>query len=395
LQHYQGETTGMIEAIRKHPVDIDALSSLATSSIALIERLQDASGAYPASPTFSAYRGYSWFRDGAFIADAMSAAGRVESAGAFFDWCGSIVLARRDRIEGIVERANAGDPVPDHEMLPTRFTLDGADGDDEWWDFQTDGYGTWLWAVVEHARRHELELDRWRPAILLTVDYLLSSWSRPCFDWWEESAEEVHVSTLGCIAAGLRSAGATDVIDPTRLAKCVVAVQAILDMIRESGTSDGHLTKWLGSTDVDASLLSVISPLAVIPVADELGRNTVATVEHDLAEENGVHRYLRDTFFGGGQWPLLTCFLGLADAAAGSRELAMDRLRWAASTADGDGQFPEQVGWHLLDPTMVDEWVTRWGPVARPLLWSHAMYLRLAIELGVIEAGQIESGNPA
>ncbi|MDQ1551265.1 MAG: hypothetical protein QOD50_687, partial [Actinomycetota bacterium] len=51
----------MIEATREHPVDIDSLRALATSSIELIERLQDASGAYPASPTFSAYRGYSWF----------------------------------------------------------------------------------------------------------------------------------------------------------------------------------------------------------------------------------------------------------------------------------------------------------------------------------------------
>jgi hypothetical protein len=24
---------------------------------------------------------------------------------------------------------------------------------------------------------------------------------------------------------------------------------------------------------------------------------------------------------------------------------------------------------------MVESWVNRWGPVATPLLWSHAMYL--------------------
>jgi GH15 family glucan-1,4-alpha-glucosidase len=379
----------MIEAIRKHLVDIDALRSLAESSIALIETLQDASGAYPASPTFSAYRGYSWFRDGAFIADAMSAAGRVESASAFFDWCSAIVLERRSRIEEIVRRAAAGDPAPDNEMLPTRFTLDGADGDDQWWDFQLDGYGTWVWAVVEHTRRHQLDPGRWGPAMLLTTDYLLSSWSRPCFDWWEESAEQVHVSTLGCIAAGLRRVAETNVIDPSRLGQCAVAVDEIVGLIRERGTSADHLSKWLGSTDVDASLLAVISPLAVIPVTDQLGRNTVATVSRELAKDGGVHRYLRDTFFGGGQWPLLTCFLGLADAAAGSRELALDRLRWAASTADSDGQLPEQVGWHLLDPTMVDEWVVRWGTVARPLLWSHAMYVRLAVELEVLDAGSI------
>jgi GH15 family glucan-1,4-alpha-glucosidase len=380
----------MIEATRE-PVDVDSLRLLATSSVALIERLQDASGAYPASPTFSAYRGYSWFRDGAFIADAMSSAGRIESASAFFDWCSSIVLARSDRIRDIVGRAAAGDPAPDREMLPTRFTLDGADGDDDWWDFQLDGYGTWLWAVVEHAKRHDLDLDRWAPAIVLTADYLLSSWSRPCFDWWEESAEEVHVSTLGCIAAGLRAVGGSDVVDPIRLAACSATVDEILTTIRTRGSQDGHLTKWLGSSEVDASLLAVISPLQVIPVSELLGRVTVTTVERDLAQDGGVHRYRVDTFFGGGQWPLLTCFLGLADAARGSRDLALERLRWAASTADAEDNLPEQVGWHLLDPTRMDEWVTRWGTVACPLLWSHAMFVRLAVELGVAEPAQAVS----
>lgn len=378
----------MIEATRE-PVDVDSLRILATSSVALIERFQDASGAYPASPTFSAYSGYSWFRDGAFIADAMSAAGRTSSASAFFDWCSSVVLARRGRIDEIVARAAAGQPAPDREMLPTRFTLDGSDGDDEWWDFQLDGYGTWLWAVVEHAKRHSLDLGRWAPAMGLTVDYLLSSWSRPCFDWWEESDEEVHVSTLGCIAAGLRSVIGSSVIDPLRLEACSEALDDVLATIRTRGTHHGHLTKWLGSIDVDASLLAVISPLGVFSASDPVGGQTISSVESELAEDGGVHRYRLDTFFGGGQWPLLTCFLGLADAARGSRDEAMNRLRWAASTADADGHLPEQVGWHLLDSGRVDEWIARWGPVARPLLWSHAMFVRLAVELNVIETDHI------
>jgi GH15 family glucan-1,4-alpha-glucosidase len=169
-------------------------------------------------------------------------------------------------------------------------------------------------------------------------------------------------------------------------------VTDILTTVRARGTHDGHLAKWLGSRDLDASLLAVVSPLAVFPVTGPLGRATVDAVERDLAVDEGVHRYLRDTFFGGGQWPLLSCFLGLADAAAGSRDRAMDQLRWAASTADGHGNLPEQVGDHLLDPTRVDEWVERWGPVAQPLLWSHAMYVRLAVELGVIAAVQSVEG---
>ena len=57
-------------------------------------------------------------------------------------------------------------------------------------------------------------------------------------------------------------------------------------------------------------------------------------------------------------------------------------LDWAASTATDEGTLPEQVAGHLLSPEHQQEWIDRWGPVANPLLWSHAMVLRLAAELG-------------
>jgi GH15 family glucan-1,4-alpha-glucosidase len=353
--------------------DLAALTRLAERSIELVLALQDESGAYPASPTFSAYAGYSWFRDGAFIADAMSAAGAVESADRFFDWCSGILVSRRATIERVVAAAAVGEPVADSEMLPARFTFDGRDGADEWWDFQLDGYGTWLWAVAEHAKRHSLGLDRWMPAIALTVDYLASSWHRACFDWWEESAEHVHVSTLGCIAAGLEAVGGAG--------RVVADIRAL---IATEGTTGGHLAKWLGSKEVDASLLSVIAPLRVVPASDPVGAATIAAVEAELSVDGGVHRYGSDTFFGGGQWPLLSCFLGLAFEASGDRARALDQLAWAAGTVDGGGAMPEQVGRHLLDPSREQEWVDRWGPVARPLLWSHAMYIRLAVQLDVV-----------
>jgi hypothetical protein len=37
--------------------------------------------------------------------------------------------------------------------------------------------------------------------------------------------------------------------------------------------------------------------------------------------------------------------------------------------------LPEQVLVDVQDPQMVEPWELRWGPVATPLLWSHAMYL--------------------
>ena len=68
----------------------DAIDELRRRSVEVIRDGQDASGAYVASPTFPPY-GYSWLRDGSFIADAMSRVGERESAEAFFDWVARIV----------------------------------------------------------------------------------------------------------------------------------------------------------------------------------------------------------------------------------------------------------------------------------------------------------------
>ena len=59
------------------PTQTARLAEVAQRSREIIAEHQHPNGAYPASPTFSAYRGYSWLRDGAFIAEGMSRAGAV------------------------------------------------------------------------------------------------------------------------------------------------------------------------------------------------------------------------------------------------------------------------------------------------------------------------------
>jgi GH15 family glucan-1,4-alpha-glucosidase len=360
-----------------------AIDRLAERSRALVLELQAPNGAYPASPVFSAYAGYCWFRDGAFIADGMSADGALDSATAFFDWCASVLERHRDRIVEVVEAAERGEPLSDERMLPARFTMDGELGQDEWWDFQLDGYGTWVWAAAAHAGRGGPALERWTAAIRLTVDYLLSSWSRPCYDWWEEHVERVHVSTLGCVAAGLAASADAGVLTSETTARARSAIAEIGELIRAEGVRDGHLVKWLGADAVDGSLLALIEPLGVVGVTDPVALATADRVEADLGPGGGVHRYVLDTYYGGGQWPLLSCFLGLARVALGDRPAAERILDWVAATATADGDLPEQVDHHLLAPERRREWVDRWGPVASPLLWSHGMFLRLRAELAV------------
>lgn len=355
--------------------------ALLTRSRDVILSLQLPNGAFPASPTFSAYQGYCWFRDGAFIADGLSADGSVDSPTAFFSWCATVLDRYTPQIEEIIARAEAGDPVPGSQMLPARYTFDGGLGADDWTDFQLDGYGTWIWALDEHVRRHGVDPSPFAAAVAITVRYLLSSWQRSCYDWWEEHAEQVHVSTLGCIVAGLRSAVSLGVLDDVLASRAAQGADDVLAFILERGVHDGRLVKWIGNPDVDASLSALFAPLRVFDPASDLATETLAAIGRDLEVDGGVYRFRADTFFGGGRWPLLSCFKGLAHAARGEREEAQRLLAWAVAQATDTLDLPEQVSDRLLDPSMEEYWINRWGPVATPLLWSHAMVLRLNAEL--------------
>lgn len=365
--------------------DRDALIRLGRRSRELITDLQADSGAYPACQEFSAYRGYAWLRDGSFTAEGMSRAGAPESADRFHDWVAGVLTDRAGQVAAVVAAARDRDPDP-AMLLPTRFTLDGRDGSDPWWDFQTDGYGLWLWAVVGHARRHGRERSRWLAGIGVCVDYLCAVGDRSCYDWWEEHVEHRHSSTLAAVYAGLVAASRISALDEQRkqaAARTAGRIRAVV--LAEAVSPDGHLTKWIGTDAVDGSLPACVVPFGLVPVGSAIAAATLDRVQSELCVDGGVHRFAADVFYGGGQWPLLSCLLGWNRAAAGDLDRALWHLRWVAARADADGLLPEQVPDHLLHPEHRQEWLDRWGPVATPLLWSHGMYLILGTELGILE----------
>jgi GH15 family glucan-1,4-alpha-glucosidase len=372
----------------------DDLVALARASHRVITTHQHTGGAYPASPTFSAYRGYAWLRDGAFTAEGVSRYGDVGSADRFHDWVAGVLAGRRRQVDGLLAAVSAGREPELAEMLPTRFTFDGADGSDPWWDFQTDGYGLWLWSVVTHARRHSLSPSRWLPGMEVAVDYVTAFWDRPCYDWWEEHLEHRHVSTLGALHGGLLAVADCGELDAERRERAASVAHSARALVLSEGVCvsevDGrerrHLAKWLGSTAVDGSLPACVVPFGLLTPGDPLAAATLDAVARDLDVDGGVHRYRDDVFYGGGQWLLLACLLGWNRAVAGDRPSAVRHLRWVADHATADGELTEQVGDHLLHPEHRQEWLDRWGPVATPLLWSHGMYLILADELGLLPA---------
>ena len=339
------------------------LDGLAARSVAVIRQHQAESGAYLAAPCPAAYRN-AWLRDGAFVADAMSHAGERSSADAFFTWCAGVVEARAERMAG-------------GEILDGRFTVTGEEVPGDWSAAQLDGYGSWVWALGRHVRRHGIDPEPWLPAARRSLRYAADRWQSRCFDWWEER-QGVHVATLAALYGGL-TAG---VVEETW---SVEAAESVRGAVRREGVVDGRLAARLGEGGgLDASLIAAATPFGLLDPDDPVIEATVRAIESELVVGQGVHRHKDDEFYGGGLWLLLAGLLGWHYARCGRLEEARAQLDWIAGCASSEGDLPEQTDDHLLRLEKRAEWVERWGPPASPLLWSHALFLTLALELGAL-----------
>jgi len=336
--------------------------TLAARSVAAICELQDSAGAFLAAPCPPQYRN-AWLRDGVFVADALSRAGEREKAEAFFSWCAGVVEARAA-------------PMARREILDGRYTLDGQEVAGAWSGAQLDGYGAWVWALGRHVRRHGVDPAPWRAGAELSLGYAAACWSLPCFDWWEERWG-VHTATLAALYGGLTSA---IVAEPW----AAEAAKEIKAAVVRDGLVEGRLRARLGDGGLDASLIAVATPFGMLDPDDPLMLATVAEIESRLVHAGGVHRHPEDEYYGGGLWLVLAALLGWHYLRSGRPEAAREELDWVVRAASPGGELPEQVDDQLLHPEARAAWLERWGPSACPLLWSHAMFLTLVLELDAV-----------
>jgi GH15 family glucan-1,4-alpha-glucosidase len=222
-----------------------------------------------------------------------------------------------------------------------------------------------------------------RPAVDLVVRYLEAVWQSPNYDCWEEFPDEVHPATLAAIYGGLTSVRALDTsLVPDGLP------EAIRDFtLKHCIAANGHFMKYLGNDAVDASLLWTALPYPLVSVNDTRFQTTLAKIERDLLRPGGgVYRYKADTYYGGGEWLLLTAWLAWVYVELDRVEESRRLLEWIEAQALPNGEMPEQVSEHLLDASYYPNWQAKWGTPACPLLWSHAMYLILEAHLKEVTA---------
>lgn len=357
-------------------------------SLNVILDYQAQSGAFLACPNMPDYQ-FSWFRDGAFIAHALTLDGETvsrhykgsmsaqwENAYRFHDWCARMVNRRESNLQRAIEAVVRGEQPDKHDLLNSRYRVDGEIGPDEWPEFQLDGPGTWLWSLHEYIQRIGFSPlpVAWENAIIVTANYLAAMWKTPCYDCWEERGTDIHISTLGAIFAGLQAA--EKLVPALDFSADCAAIKAF---VLENGlTPNGELAKSVGLDMVDANLISVAVPYGMFAPDDPIMVKTVARIERELhAPNSGVHRHVEDTYYGGGVWVLLAAWLAWYYLEVGEQGKAAELMSWVQAQADADGNLPEQTTEFTFDANYYEPWVKERGEIAKPLLWSHAKYVIL------------------
>lgn len=348
-------------------------------SIEIILNHQDQGGAYIASPFYPPYQ-YGWFRDGVYTAYAMDLYGYHQSAEMFFDWSVDIIDQYSQKIKRIIQNPGLAVGGKQEAIFHCRFTPEGDEIISGWSTHQLDGLGLWVWGIVQHSKTMGWASlpKKWRPLVNLVIEYLMVLWSYPCADCWEENDDQIHTYTLAAVIGGVEAFQ-----DFTQTNHLECEVELIKEYIAQHCISpQGYYRKSVNNPDVDANLLGLVFPFNITNAKAPIFLKTLSVIEEVLrVPRGGLRRYPEDSYYGGGEWILLTAWLGLIFTALGENEKAFEIKTWIENQADKNGMFSEQVIMNVQNRTSLQDWIRKWGQPAKPLLWSHANYLILCNKL--------------
>jgi hypothetical protein len=374
-------TEGMVE--RRHEpakpllekVRNPRIRALCERSIDVLHALQDGqTGALMAAAEVDPHSrmsggyGYSWPRDGAYLATALGHWGFRERVEHYFRYC-----------------AETQDPSG---AWWQRYLASGHAGP-SWGRIQIDEPASVIAAAYLHYRTHQdmFWLEGMWPTLQKGLSFLeafhapVHPMGHPSHDLWEERMG-IHAYSLGAVAAAYLSgaylAGQLgDAQASERYATLGKNLSSLIHEkfvpaegpIRRSFVAGSHDFKhgggyWDEATDV--SMLGLISPFNILQVGDRAAQRIVESVRSRLWSRpvGGVIRYEGDTYRGGNPWVLATLWLASVELAAGNFDEAREAFQWVIAKSTPLGMMPEQVHRESGLPY----WVT-------PLGWSHAMFL--------------------
>lgn len=352
-------------------------------------------GASIAAPEFDPfYRacggyGYCWGRDATFVAAAFDEAGYHQQAEKFYYFSAQV-------------------QSPDGSWRQRYFT-DGLAAPT--WGKQVDQTGTVLWGYRHHYRltKSSKFLSGIWPSLAAGASYLAGSLAEnglpaPGMDLWEDEFSQNTYSsaaTYGGLTAAAEMAELTG--EKEKAGFWRQAAESIREGILKYQWSEEHNRFLRGinrrvsreayeqalaagegaeicmdhtgiypdyrvarDTRIDAALLGLVFPFAVLKPDDPRMISTARAIEEELWNNagGGLRRYSGDCYRGGNPWLITTFWLAIYYSMLGQKERAGELCQWCLKQSNQLLLLPEQAGRDGGGPA--------W---ALPLSWSHAMLI--------------------
>lgn len=305
--------------------------------------------------------GYCWPRDALFIMKAFALLGMNDAVEKFY----TIWAAKAQLENGLFEQRY----YVNGELAPS-------------WGLQIDETSAMLIGINKFGKCRKLEtiICKATDALLNFLDDNLLPYS--CFDLWEER-KGVHLYSSASIYEALKaSKDMLNKIDRAKYKMMIAKIEKILprmkNSIKESFIDNNMLKRSIDNTQIDISLLSVVTPFDIFDINDSVVKNTVNEIENRLKlPNNGYMRYEMDNYIGGNAWIISSLWLALYYLKANNFGKATELFNWVTDHSDNLSFLPEQIE-RNGDKTA---WVTQ-------LAWSHAMYIIVRNELKEYKYGK-------